>query len=110
LNDRLNGVEIHFSRRPDDATLAPLRADPAWRYSGHSKCWYARQLPQTNAFAQAFCEKFNGGQRVLPTPLETKAAEPGANRDQIETKPAQDEPKRMPWRIIRYEPAANPAS
>ena len=60
LNQPLNGVEIHFTRRPDDATLAPLRADRAWRYSGHSKCWYARQSPETIAFAKSFCERFNG--------------------------------------------------
>jgi hypothetical protein len=81
LNDRLNGVEIHFTRRPDDATLAPLRADPAWRYSGHSKCWYARQSPQTNAFAKEFCEQFNGGQHIppaqpFPVPVETAASIP----------------------------------
>ena len=65
LNQPLNGVEIHFTRRPDDATLAPLRADRAWRYSGHNKCWYARQSPETIAFAKSFCERFNG-QPVTP--------------------------------------------
>jgi hypothetical protein len=65
LNQPLNGVEIHFTRRPDDASLAPLRADRVWRYSGHSKCWYARQTAETIAFAKSFCERF-GGQPIAP--------------------------------------------
>lgn len=59
LNPRFNGVEIHFSRRPDDAALAPLRAERAWRYTGFTKCWYARQTPETVAWAQAFVTQFN---------------------------------------------------
>ena len=59
LNDPKRGVEIHFSRRPDDAALAPLRADRAWRYSGGSHCWYAKQSPATLAFAPAFVDRFN---------------------------------------------------
>jgi hypothetical protein len=39
LNERMRGVEIHFTRRPDDAALAPLRGDRAWRYTGKTKCW-----------------------------------------------------------------------
>jgi len=66
LNERLRGVEIHFTRRPDDATLAPLRADRAWRYTGKSKCWYARQTDATVAWAKAFCENFNGGTATTP--------------------------------------------
>lgn len=61
LNEKLRGVEIHFTRRPDDATLAPLRADRAWNYTGRTKCWYARQTVATVAWAKAFCEHFNGG-------------------------------------------------
>jgi len=59
LNDARRGVEIHFTRRPDDATLAPLRADRAWNYTGRTKCWYARQTDATVAWAKAFCEHFN---------------------------------------------------
>jgi len=49
LNEQRRGVEIHFTRRPDDATLAPLRADRAWNYTGRTKCWYARQTDATVA-------------------------------------------------------------
>ena len=66
LNERMRGVEIHFTRRPDDAALAPLRGDRAWRYTGKSKCWYARQTPETIAWAKTFCENFNGGIAMTP--------------------------------------------
>jgi hypothetical protein len=69
LNERMRGVEIHFTRRPDDATLAPLRADRAWNYTGRTKCWYARQTDATVAWAKAFCENFNGGTATPPAPL-----------------------------------------
>ena len=59
LNPKFNGIEIHFSRRPEDAALNPLRADRAWRYTGATKCWYAKQNPQTLAFAETFCAQFN---------------------------------------------------
>jgi hypothetical protein len=68
-------VEIHFTRRPDDATLAPLRGDRAWKYTGRTQCWYAKQTPATIAWAKAFCETFNGGH--VPSPALT-------------TEPAQD--------------------
>jgi hypothetical protein len=66
LNERMRGVEIHFTRRPDDATLAPLRGDRAWRYTGKTKCWYARQTPETIAWAKTYCENFNGGIAMTP--------------------------------------------
>jgi hypothetical protein len=69
LNEQRRGVEIHFTRRPDDAALAPLRADRAWNYTGRTKCWYAKQTPATIAWAKAFCEKFNGGIVTPPAPL-----------------------------------------
>jgi len=64
LNERMRGVEIHFTRRPDDAALAPLRGDRAWRYTGKTKCWYARQTTETIAWAKTYCENFNGSPAV----------------------------------------------
>ena len=52
-------VWIHFSRRPADAELAPMRANRAWRYTGYSRCWYAKQAPETVAWAEEFCAAFN---------------------------------------------------
>jgi len=66
LNDALRGVEIHFSHRPEDKLLNPLRAAREWRYSGHSKCWYARQSPENIAFAQKFCEEFGQTPSTAP--------------------------------------------
>ena len=60
LNLNMNGVEIHFSRRPDDAALQPLRADRRWRYTGYSRCWYCRQTPETIVWANDFVTRFNG--------------------------------------------------
>ena len=70
LNPQFNGVEIHFTRRPSDTALAPLRADRAWRYTGRTQCWYARQTPATLAFARTYVEAFNqpkpDGDRFIP--------------------------------------------
>ena len=60
LNPAKNGVEIHFTRRPDDAALQPLRDDRRWRYTGYSRCWYARQTPELIAWANDFIQRFNG--------------------------------------------------
>jgi len=75
----MRGVEIHFTRRPDDATLAPLRGDRAWRYTGKTKCWYARQTPETIAWAKTFCENFNGGSaRASRAAADAPSTAPGA--------------------------------
>jgi hypothetical protein len=59
LNQAKQGVEIHFTRRPDDAALQPLRDDRRWRYTGYSRCWYSRATPETTAWAEAFVTRFN---------------------------------------------------
>jgi len=76
LNERFRGVEIHFTRRPDDATLAPLRADRAWNYTGRTKCWYARQTDATIAWAKAFCEQFNAPRTAGIQPAGSTAVVP----------------------------------
>jgi hypothetical protein len=62
LNTAKSGVEIHFSRRPDDVALQPLRDDRRWRYTGFSRCWYARQSPELTAWANDFVTRFNVAQ------------------------------------------------
>jgi hypothetical protein len=98
LNQPLNGVEIHFTRRPEDATLAPLRADRAWRYSGHSKCWYARQTAETIAFARDFCDKFAGVKALEPAPTPAAVAPdaPRVNPERRIIRFAPDAPRRTP--------------
>jgi len=128
LNDRHAGVEIHFSRRPDDAALAPLRADRAWRYTGHSKCWYARQAPDTLAFAKNFCDQFNGVVPVAVTPPSPRVTAtppspapivvpqvppmPGMTVLGLRSTPVAVTPSPTPVRperkIIRYTPSPSP--
>jgi hypothetical protein len=92
LNTKLNGVEIFFSRRPDDAALKPIKDahhnGDRWRYNGHDRCWYNRQSPDSIAFAKRYCEQFNGGivgsqPTVRPMPGRGSAAPmtetPGSN-------------------------------
>jgi hypothetical protein len=72
LNDALHGIEVHFTRRPDDAALAPFRdrgtgtSGAVWRYSGRSQCWYAKQTPATLDFAKTYCDEFNAGDPCRP--------------------------------------------
>jgi hypothetical protein len=90
VNPRYNSVEIHFNRRPSDAALASLRG--IWRYTSATRCWYLRHTPETLAFAQDYCDKFNGCacrveaserrpetpapiSETVPSVSETKAAE-----------------------------------
>jgi len=116
LNERMHGVEIHFTRRPDDAALAPLRDDRAWRYTGKTKCWYARQTPETIAWAKAFCENFNGGiamtppvpAAILPS-LPEPAHEPAPAPIPVLASPAvppsiSASPARPERKFIRYSP------
>ena len=82
LNAEQHGVEIHFTRRPDDAALNPLRDDRAWRYSGRSRCWWSRQTPQTLDFARAYCDHFNGtGPVTRPAPIPAPPAPVGPGTD-----------------------------
>lgn len=53
INEEKNGVELRFSAVPSPEILGRLRADPAWRYHRKGKFWYARQNPDTLAFAEA---------------------------------------------------------
>jgi hypothetical protein len=66
LNHERQGVEIHFTRRPDDAALQPLRDDRRWRYTGFSRCWYSRACPETTAWAESFVAAFNKPREAQP--------------------------------------------
>jgi hypothetical protein len=108
----MRGVEIHFTRRPDDAALAPLRGDRAWRYTGKTKCWYARQTPETIAWAKTFCENFNGGSaRASRAAADAPFTAPGAPSrvvapPSIPTSrlPAEASERRPERKFIRYSP------
>jgi hypothetical protein len=57
-NEEMNGVEIRFPSRPDEATLTLLKSH-GWRWSRFSGCWYNRRTDETKAFAEriATCTK-----------------------------------------------------
>jgi hypothetical protein len=76
LNAAMNGVEIHFSRRPDDRALQPLRDDRRWRYTGFSRCWYARQTPEVIAWAHDFVARFNCVTGLGPVSATVPVVEP----------------------------------
>ena len=76
LNAAMNGVEIHFSRRPDDRALQPLRDDRRWRYTGFSRCWYARQTPEVIAWAHDFVARFNCATGLGPVSATAPVVEP----------------------------------
>ena len=52
LNDEKGGVEIYFPGKPSDEIRDNLKANK-FRWSRHSKCWYARQDESTIALAKA---------------------------------------------------------
>jgi hypothetical protein len=103
LNPAKNGVEIHFTRRPDDAALQPLRDDRRWRYTGFSRCWYSRATPEAVAWANDFVTRFNSvAVDVSPRPLpngDTTPAPPGSRAVRDVVSPALSErPERPPHR------------
>jgi len=100
-NHRLNGVEIHFSRRPDDAALIPIRNarhnGDRWRYNGHDHCWWIKQCPEAIAFAAQFCEQFARG---TVTCTATSGEHPLA--DPIVSPPVVSPLQMPPRKIIRF--------
>jgi hypothetical protein len=104
-NHRLNGVEIHFSRRPDDAALAPIRNarhnGDRWRYNGHDHCWWIKQSPEAIAFAAQFCEQFA---RDALTCTATNGQQPPTNPVTIVSPPVMPPIQRPPRKIIRFCP------
>jgi len=119
-NHRLNGVEIHFSRRPDDAALTPIRNarhnGDRWRYNGHDHCWWIKQCPEAIAFAAQFCEQFA---RSAVTCTATSGEQPPADPVTIVSPPVVPALQRPPRKIIRFcqpkcqaevRPAPSPAA
>ena len=57
-NPEYNGIEISFIRKPPQAYIDQLK-DHGFRWSSYSSCWYTRKTDENEAFAKAFCKKFN---------------------------------------------------
>ncbi|MGM9619669.1 MAG: hypothetical protein ACI3W8_07555 [Oscillospiraceae bacterium] len=53
-NKELNGIEIYFDKKPEDAILQELRSG-GWRWHNAKKCWYNRDSRTNEALAQKLC-------------------------------------------------------
>ena len=51
INQEHNGLELHFSEKPDRSVLAAL-TNARWHYHRVKKCWYAKHNDTNMAFAQ----------------------------------------------------------
>lgn len=49
-NEKLNGIEIRFSSKPDKKTLENLKSN-GWRWSNYNQCWYNRNTCENLKFA-----------------------------------------------------------
>jgi hypothetical protein len=49
-NAERRGVEVRFSERPPDETLATLKLN-GWRWSRFAQCWYTSDTPEARALA-----------------------------------------------------------
>ena len=50
MNSAKNGVEIRFDSKPAESILIGLKGN-GFKWSGKQKMWYAKQNPETLAFA-----------------------------------------------------------
>ena len=51
VNNEHNGIEIYFSRKPDQCVIESLKA-ARWRWHNLKKCWYNRNDNVNLEFAQ----------------------------------------------------------
>lgn len=58
INEEKKGVEIYFSGRPGEDTIAKIKPY-GWRWSKYNKCWYKKRDERTEAFANEFVALFN---------------------------------------------------
>jgi len=65
-NDKLGGVELHFTAKPPEELRERLKA-AFWRWSRRSECWYIRRNPETRAFADAIAAEVNSPATVAAT-------------------------------------------
>lgn len=51
-NTEKNGIELHFSNKPEEAVLNQLKS-AGFRWSRFNKCWYTKDTPENLAFAES---------------------------------------------------------
>ena len=78
-NTTKQGIEIKFASKPDETTLAALKA-AGWKWSRFSSVWYARDTAEARAWAKNFLAQFSAQfsdgapTATPPTPPTTVAA------------------------------------
>ena len=55
FNQELNGIEIQFESKPDEATLDALKSN-GYRWHRAKKVWYAKQTPERLALAESLTD------------------------------------------------------
>lgn len=70
INEDLNGIEISFEEKPEQATIDALKAD-GFRWHRAKKLWYAKQTPERLALAHSIA----GGQAAQVAPAKVAKVE-----------------------------------
>jgi hypothetical protein len=58
INEEKDGVEIYFTKKPDDETITKLKGH-GFRWSKYNKCWYKRRTPVVERFAKSIADNIN---------------------------------------------------
>jgi hypothetical protein len=51
INNKLNGIEVYFSQKPEQSIIEELKANK-WRWNRAKKCWYAKQSESSLTLAK----------------------------------------------------------
>jgi hypothetical protein len=70
-NTAKNGLQLHFISKPDEEIRGELKA-AGWRWSFRNNCWYHRDTPANQDFAERFVARCL---RTATMPTETQNAE-----------------------------------
>ena len=58
FNEAKNGLQLHFPSKPSEEIRAELKA-AGWRWSFRNGCWYHRDTPANQDFAERFVARLN---------------------------------------------------
>lgn len=79
FNAAKNGLQLHFPSKPSDEIRAELKA-AGWRWSFRNGCWYHRDTPANQDFAERFVARLNS------------SAEPGRGSEPAVEHPETEQP------------------
>lgn len=116
INTAKDFVQIHFAQKPEESTLAELRARK-FRYWAPTRCWWHKNTQDNRTWAEGFVEGYNqrvGGPAPTPAPapdpevaLQIADAEAAAGEVAEHPEPPVAEPEREvlpPDRILWAPP------